>query len=135
MHELGLADAVLSMVDRVAQEEGGQVLSVTVELGDLSGVVHRFLADAWEAVRDKTPYADVPLRIHPVPATAKCEACGRIFVVDPEDLRCPGCKGGLLTPLSGRDMTVAEIEIYDPTLDEEEPEDQQGRSSHLADLA
>ncbi len=118
MHELGLADAVLKMVDRVAQEEGGQVLSVTVELGDLSGVVHRFLTDAWEAVRDKTPYSGVPLRIHPVPATAKCFSCGRVFVVDPEDLRCPDCKSDLLTPLSGRDMTVTEIEIYDPTLDE-----------------
>ncbi len=123
MHELGLADAVLNIVDRVAQEEDGQVLSVTVELGDLSGVVHRFLTDAWEAVRDKTPYSHVPLRIHPVPATAKCLSCGRVFVVDPENLRCPDCKSDLLNPLSGRDMTVTEIEIYDPSLDEEAPED------------
>lgn len=119
MHELGLADAILQTVDRVAKEETGTVLSVTVEVGDLSGVVHRFLTDAWNAVRDNTPYAQVPLRLHSVPATAKCENCGKIFVVDPGDLYCPDCRSDLLTPLSGRDMMITEIEIYDPDLDDE----------------
>lgn len=37
-------------------------------------------------------------------------------------MRCSDCKSDLLAPLSGRDMTVTEIEIRDPTLDEEAPE-------------
>lgn len=122
MHELGLADAILKTVDRVAGEEDGTVLSVTVEVGDLSGVVPRFLEDAWNAVRDNTSYAQVILKLHPVPATAKCESCGKVFVVNPDDLRCPDCGSGLLTPLSGRDMIITEIEVYDPALDGEEPD-------------
>ncbi len=116
MHEMGLADDVLKTVDRVAKEEGGTVQSVTVELGDLSGVVPHFLEDAWRAVRDNTPYADVELYLHRVGATAKCAACGKVFVVDVDDLRCPDSKSDMLLHLSGQDMTITEIEIYDPAL-------------------
>ncbi len=121
MHELGLADAILKTVERVAKEENAPVCGVTVEVGDLSGVVPRFLTDAWKAVCDGTPYAGVPFHLHTVPATARCEECGKIFVVDVEDLRCPGCGSEVLTPLSGRDLTIAEIEVYDPEAEEETP--------------
>ena len=111
MHELGIADAMVKTIDRImAQEPDSLVRSVTVEVGDLSGVVARFLADAWQAVIPGTHYADTRLLIHSVPATARCEDCGKIFVVNPEDLRCPDCRRDKLTPLSGQDLTIAEIE-------------------------
>ena len=45
-----------------------------------------------------------------MPATARCEDCGSVFVVDTASLRCPDCGGDKLTPLSGQDLTIAEIE-------------------------
>ena len=112
MHEMGIADAMLKTVDRIAgQENAVRVRSVTVELGDLSGVVRRFLAECWEAVAAGTAYADTELRIHPVPGTAQCLDCDRTFVADIESLRCPNCGGVKLKPLSGQDLTIAEIEI------------------------
>ena len=51
MHELGIADAICKTVTRIVGENGVEHLrSVTVEVGDLSGVVPRFLLDCWEAV-------------------------------------------------------------------------------------
>ena len=84
--------------------------SVTVEVGDLSGVVPHFLLDCWEAVTADTELAGVRLLLHAVPATARCEDCGSVFVVDTASLRCPDCGGDKLTPLSGQDLTIAEIE-------------------------
>ena len=56
MHELGICDALRKMVSRIAAQEGADsVTSITVEVGTLSGVVPRFLADGWEAVTDGTP--------------------------------------------------------------------------------
>lgn len=114
MHEMGIADAVLKTVDRIArQEDAAGVRSITVELGDLSGVVPRFLTDCWEAVSAGTAYEGVELRLHPVPGSLLCLDCDTTFVADIESLRCPHCGGVKLKPLSGQDMTIAEIELYD----------------------
>ena len=114
MHEMGIADAIVKTVDRIAkQENAAGIRSVTVELGDLSGVVPRFLADCWEAVTDGTEYENTELRLRSVPAAALCLDCERTFVADIESLRCPNCGGVKLKPLSGQELTIAEIEILD----------------------
>ena len=114
MHEMGIADAMVKTIDRIVkQEQAAAVRSVTVEIGDLSGVVPRFLADCWDAVTAGTDYEGVELRLHPVPGTARCLDCDRTFVADIESLRCPHCGGVKLKPLSGQDLTIAEIEVLD----------------------
>ena len=114
MHEMGIADAMVKTIDRIVKQEGAAgVRSVTVEIGDLSGVVPRFLADCWVAVVDGTAYEGVKLHIHPVPGTAQCLDCDTVFVTDVESLRCPHCGGVKLKPLSGQDLTIAEIEVLD----------------------
>ncbi len=121
MHEMGLADAMMKTVSRIIESEGDVVVrSITVELGDLSGVVPRFLAECWEAVTDGTPFAATELILHSVPATARCLDCGETFVIRVDDLRCPACRSDKLKPMSGQDMTIAEIEVFDR---EDPPED------------
>lgn len=111
MHEMGIADAMMKTVDGVLEGESLFVRSITVEIGDLSGVVPRFLADCWEAVAAGTRYEQTKLLLHSIPATARCEDCGNVFVADVEHLRCPKCRGDKLTPLTGQDLTIAEIEV------------------------
>lgn len=111
MHELGICDAILKTVDGIAKEEQLSVVSkVTLELGMLSGVVPRFLADCWQAVIDGTPYADTELVIETVNGLARCEDCGFEFSADLEKLWCPSCASRRLTPLTGTDLTIREIE-------------------------
>ena len=112
MHELGLADALLKMVDKLVKDEGAEkVIAVTISIGDLSGVVPRFMTDAWEAVTDGTTYSGVPLHIETIPGVAQCLDCGEQFQVDTKHMKCPRCGGGKLTPVSGRDMTIEEIDV------------------------
>ena len=114
MHELGICDALLKMLRNVAEEEQLEnVQSITVEVGTLSGVVPRFLADGWEAVTDGTPLEGTEMRIETVDGTAECLDCGAVFTADLNDLRCPECRGAKLTPLTGRELTLKEILLPD----------------------
>jgi hydrogenase nickel incorporation protein HypA/HybF len=112
MHELGLLDAMLRTVDGIMAEETDvtDVARITVEVGELSGAVPKFLYDCWEAVREGTKYAGTELVVKMVPGTAKCMDCGAEFHINLDTMRCPECGGAKLTPLTGRDMTITEIE-------------------------
>lgn len=111
MHELALCDALLKMVRDISREEAlDGVRSITVRVGTLSGVVPRFLTDCWVAVTDGTEYDGVPLRVETEAGCARCLDCGAEFEADVNDLTCPGCGGKKLMPLTGRDMTLQEIE-------------------------
>ena len=113
MHELGLTDAMLKMVDKIkAKENISCVRTITVEIGDLSGVVPSFLENCWSAVTFGTDYEETVLKIMTVPGTLRCEDCGKVFVANLDDLSCTECSSRKLTPITGRDMTIQEIEAY-----------------------
>ena len=113
MHELGLCDALLRMVKKiVAEEELEHVSKITLEVGDLSGVLPHYMLDCWQAVIDGTDYADTELVCETVPGTARCLDCEVEFRADVNNLRCPFCNGNKLMPLTGTDMTIREIEAY-----------------------
>lgn len=110
MHELGICDAMLKMVRGIMKdEELESVSSITVEVGTLSGVVPRFLADCWEAVTDGTELEGCQFVVRTLPGRARCLDCGAEFEADLEDLSCPDCGGKKLTPISGRELTLLEI--------------------------
>lgn len=111
MHELGLCDALLRMVRGIAaKEELTQVQKLTLEIGELSGVVPTYMYDCWTAVIDGTEFQDTALAIESVPGVARCLDCEEEFRVDLRSLRCPFCQSDKLMPISGQDMTLKEIE-------------------------
>lgn len=113
MHELGLMDAVIRTVDRIIKEDNlTGVNKIVLEVGELSGVVPHFLTECYEAVVSDTPYQDTKLELEIVPGTAQCNDCAVEVSVDLEELCCPLCQGKNLTPLTGKDLTIKEIEAY-----------------------
>lgn len=110
MHELGICDALLKMVQGIMKdEELERVDKITVEVGSLSGVVPKFLADCWVAVSEGTELEEAEFAIEELAGTAKCLDCGVEFTADLNDLTCPSCRGKKLLPLTGRDLTLKEI--------------------------
>ena len=110
MHELGICDALLKMVDRIAKDEQLDGISrITIEVGTLSGVVPKYLEDCWVAVTDGTELQETEFVIEELAGTAKCLDCGMEFTADLNDLSCPGCRSKKLMPLTGRDLTLTEI--------------------------
>ena len=113
MHELGLTDALLRMVrDVAAKEQLHHVDKITLEIGELSGVVPRYMLDCWQAVIDGTEYQDTELVIETVPGIASCMDCDEEFRIDVNNFRCPFCGSHNLTPVSGRDMLLKEIAAW-----------------------
>lgn len=111
MHELGICDALLKMVDNIARdEELVCVNKITVEVGSLSGVVPAYLVDCWQAVREGTAYENTELAVETLAGSAQCIDCGEKFIADLDKLICPNCGGKKLTPISGRELTLKEIE-------------------------
>ena len=57
MHELGVVFYVIRDVKKIAEENRvEQVESVTLEIGEVSGVLHEYLIDCWNwAVKKRTP--------------------------------------------------------------------------------
>ena len=77
---MGLMDAVLRTVERIRQEQQlGPVRMITIEVGELSGVVPRFLEECYEAVAAGTPFEKTALAIEMVPGLARCEDCRKEF--------------------------------------------------------
>ena len=113
MHELGLTDALLRTVrDIVRKEELTHVEKITLEIGELSGVVPRYMEDCWVAVTDGTEFQETALVIEPVPGIASCMDCDEEFRIDVNAMRCPFCGSRSLTPVSGREMLLKEIEAW-----------------------
>ena len=110
MHELGICDALLKMVRGIIQdEELESVERITVEIGSLSGMVPKYMADCWVAVCDGTELEQTEFVIEELAGTAKCLDCGMEFTANLNDLTCPGCRSKKLLPLTGRDLTLKEI--------------------------
>ena len=113
MHELGLCDALLKKLRSVAKEnELDGVNSMSLEIGNLSGVIPRFMEDCWQAVIDGTEFAETKLFVTSMPGTARCDDCGYEFEVNLDHMLCPQCSGKHLIPISGNDIIITQIEGY-----------------------
>ena len=76
--------------------ESGDVLGLVLMLALLFGLI--------------TAYENTEFVVEVLPGMAGCLDCGAEFVADLENLVCPECGGKKLNPLSGRDLTLKEIE-------------------------
>lgn len=113
MHELGLCDAVVRIMDDMLRKEAMEGASrVVLEIGELSGVVASFMETSWTAVTVGTKYESTELQIEMIPGIAECMNCGKKVRAAMYDLKCPYCGSEKLKPVSGTDMTIREIEAY-----------------------
>lgn len=79
MHELGIVFHVIRAVENIGREQGlTDVASVTLELGQVSGVVPHELESCWKWAAARTELMPrAALRIETVPAVTHCGGCGR----------------------------------------------------------
>ena len=98
MHELSVAIELLRACHAdVEARGGGRLQSVSIHVGELSGVEPILLARAWPAVVAGSPHEGARLVIDSEPAEQSCPACGVIAERQPGTwLRlCPLCDGPL----------------------------------------
>ncbi len=107
MHELSLASAIVSTVERHAR--GCPVRVISLRVGTLRQVVPESLELYVGLVARGTVCDGARLELEVVPARLAC--CGREW--EPPSFRCPACGGGGEI-VSGDEFLVDSIDVTDP---------------------
>jgi len=110
MHELGLISAVVTTVEKIMKEENlTTVEKIVLQVGELSGVIPRYVEECYPAAVYKTPLEKTKLEMEVIPGIVRCKKCGEEFSGYLHNLKCPKCGSEELVALSGREFIIKEI--------------------------
>jgi hydrogenase nickel incorporation protein HypA/HybF len=114
MHELSIAQSILEIVEQhLPPGKNAGVRSVKLKIGDLAAVVPDSLEFCFSALTMGSPLEGAKLDIEHVPVLAECKDCGERSAVEDHTFACPSCRSGNLAIVTGRELQVTEIELFD----------------------
>ena len=114
MHVLGIVFHMIDTLERVAKENRVEKISaVTLELGEVSGVVPQELTSCWNwAVKKTAVMPQAKLVIKTIPAVTLCENCQRTYPTVPQGRICPNCGSENTWLTQGNEIELKEIEAF-----------------------
>ncbi len=112
MHELGIVNYVVKQVEEVAKENDlTRIESVTLEFGEVSGIIPEYLLDYWDWYTKKFPlFEGAKLLYETIPAVTWCNACKKTYPTIQYGKTCPYCGSGETWLQQGREMNIKQIE-------------------------
>lgn len=112
MHELGIVKHVIKTLHGVAEENGvKRIGSVTLEIGEVSGVVLDQLVDCWNYFREKDGLVKgAPLFVETIKAETVCTACKKTYETVKYGRTCPYCGSEETFLLKGSEFSIKQIE-------------------------
>ncbi|WP_305043850.1 hydrogenase maturation nickel metallochaperone HypA [Geoalkalibacter sp.] len=112
MHELGITRSIVEIAEGHAREQGAtRVLSLTVRIGALSGVIPDAVEFAFEVCAAGTLLEGARLIIDAVPGRGRCRACGAESAIDRFTYACPTCDALALDITQGEELSILELEV------------------------
>lgn len=113
MHELGVVFYVIRDVREVAEQNRvGRISAVTLQIGEVSGIIHSYLIDCWNWARKKEPVVEqAELRIETIGAVTYCEDCKREYPTVQYAKVCPHCGSEHTCLLRGNEFLIKEVEV------------------------
>ena len=112
MHELSIATALIEQARQVAAREGARkVLSVTLAIGDFSGVEEEPLRFCFPLAAEETELAGAKLVLRRVPGLLHCRSCGARTKLAHFSCICPACGANDTDLVEGREILMTAIEI------------------------
>lgn len=111
MHELSIVTYVIKQVDEIAKENKlTNIQSVTLEFGEVSGIVPEYLSDCWQWYAKKTPLIEhTEFKYEIIPAVTWCDDCKTTYPTVKYGKTCPNCGSGLTWLQQGQEMNIKEI--------------------------
>lgn len=115
MHELGIVFHIIRTVEDVAkQNDVTCIRRVTLQLGEVSGVVESYLQDCWKWAAAKTDLLPgAVLTVETIPAITQCQACGQQYETVRYGRTCPHCQSPDTYLVQGNEMMIKEIEAVE----------------------
>ncbi len=110
MHELGLIQAVMEEVARVARANKiHRIVKVKLVVGKLNGALPAALQFAFKVMAPETIFEGAELEIEEVAVRLRCPACDRETVVDEITYWCPVC-GTRAEMVAGKELYIEYFE-------------------------
>lgn len=114
MHELSIAMSIVELAEEEAARHGGQVLSVRLKLGQMSGVVKEALLSCYEMACEDTPLAGSQLIVDDVPILIFCDQCKvNRGISSAQWFCCPACGTPSSQIVQGRELEVVALEMQE----------------------
>ena len=112
MHELGTIIYVIDTIEKLAVEEKlTAVGSITLQVGEVSGIVPDYLSDFWLYARKKSELLkETELKIEKLDAVTYCQDCKKTYPTVQYGKECPYCKSGNTFLVIGNEFSIKEIE-------------------------
>lgn len=124
MHELSVCRGLLSQCERIATERRADAISrIVVQVGPLSGVEPRLLADAFPVASATSIAAGAQLIIEQLPVRVRCPRCQGESEASCNDLTCRHCGEWQTQLIGGDELLLASLELdmtASPTTPEKE---------------
>jgi hydrogenase nickel incorporation protein HypA/HybF len=115
MHELSIALALVEQAEAIALREGAaRLASITVTVGELSGVNPEALELAFPVAAENSLAREARLIIETVPARARCRACGQESSPGFPFPACGQCGSPDLEISAGQELLIKTLELDIP---------------------
>ena len=112
MHELSLTQNIVDLaIEHAAREDAARILSITLEIGALSGVVAEAVEFAFDVCSKGTPAEGAVLNICHIAGRGKCLNCHKEAEIRTLTHLCPHCGSLALETTQGQEMKFTEMEI------------------------
>lgn len=115
MHEMGVINYIIRDVKEIALENNvDKIKSVTLEIGEVTGIIPHYLVDYWKwAIKKEPVLEDAELKIETLIASTFCEDCKQEYPTVKYAKICPYCKSEHTFLVRGNEFNIKEMEVYE----------------------
>ena len=115
MHEMGIAMQIVEIATASVPKElkDVDVKRVNLRVGKLAAVVPESLRFCFQIAAQETPLEGAELVIDEIPIMARCNDCKHEWTIANPVFECEKCKSGSIIILSGRELDIESIEIFE----------------------
>jgi hydrogenase nickel incorporation protein HypA/HybF len=112
LHELSITQNIVDLaIEHAGREGASRILSITLEIGTLSGVVAEAVEFAFDVCSKGTPAEGANLYIHRIAGRGRCLVCHAEAAIESLTHVCPHCGSLALATVQGQEMKFIELEI------------------------
>lgn len=111
MHEMSITQEIIDLC--LKHTTGRRVLSIDVEIGELTSVMPEAVEFCFEACTRETLLEGASLNIFKTPGIAQCNECNATNPITELYGECQKCGSSQMIIISGEELRVREIEVED----------------------
>jgi hydrogenase nickel incorporation protein HypA/HybF len=112
MHEVSMMQNTLDIaIAQAKQNNATKVERLTMNIGELSGVISEALEFAFEVLTQGTIAENAQLEIKTIPVVCYCQKCDRDFQPKADIFACPQCQQISSKVISGMELELVSVMV------------------------